>query len=1085
MPTKCLRFFVLLAFLLVSIPARPQVKVESQAPAPAPVTVASSAPKPPGSAQPEPFIFETLQTKVRFELDGSGSRELLGRVQIKSDSALRDFGLLRFPYQGSSETLDIAYVRVRKKDGTVIPTPATDIQDMDTETSRAAPMYTDEREKHARVKSLSVGDTLEYNVRWTIVHPPAPGNFWYVDNFFRSGIVQDEQIEINLPKDRPAPVSNSIAPVITEDGNRRIYKYHSSQLEREPEHTESAWEKLLRPTPPPEIQVSSFTSWEEVGKWYGTLQRPQVQVTSEIRAKAAELTQGKPNDSEKLHAIYDFVSTRFRYIGVSFGAGRYMPHASAEVLANQYGDCKDKHTLFAALLAAAGIKSYPVLISSNYKIDLNHPSPALFDHLITAIPQADSFLYLDTTPEVAPFGLLSSAIRDKSALVIPDQSPARLLRTPADTIFPSTQKFEMVASIDEKGTLEGKARLESRGDVELLQRQAFLSTSQTQWQELTQRISASMGFGGTVSDVSAAQPDATADPFWIAYSYHRPEFPDWANHRIAVALPFLGLPPLKDEEVSSKESFPLGSTAVITFTSKISLPKGYVPELPPLVSIKRDFAEYTASYSFDDGVLTGSRKFVSRVREIPAKERSDYVSFIKAVEEDEGRYIAVSSDSAGVRPHSINAEAQRFLEQGRSAMMNGDPRSATSFLERAVELDPKWSDAWAMLGTARMAQQQVDPGIEAFRRAITLNPSNPRNYKIFGFSLMYLHKDAEAMQVWRDLLKINPEDRDASANLGNLLFSAAKYEESRSMLETAVQRNPDSASLNLQLGRVYVRLGNEKKSAELFEQALKLQPGSEMLNSIAYEWADVKVRLPDALQYASEAVHETETDSAEVRLESLDATDFRRMAALAAEWDTLGWVKFRMADFHAAVKYLKAAWDLMQSPVIGEHLAEAYEKTGNNLQAWHTYLQAYSAMTRVTDAKLREKLTAEFSKPTPKALLTGEVSAESFNKSDLMSMRTISIPGMGNLGAGYKSAEFAIAFTIGPKIEEVKFLSGAEELRPAASKIAAAKFIVSFPDNSPAKILRRGVLSCSQALKGCTFVLYPVEFATPMPQNNF
>jgi hypothetical protein len=192
-----------------------------------------------------------------------------------------------------------------------------------------------------------------------------------------------------------------------------------------------------------------------------------------------------------------------------------------------------------------------------------------------------------------------------------------------------------------------------------------------------------------------------------------------------------------------------------------------------------------------------------------------------------------------------------------------------------------------------------------------------------------------------------------------------------------------------------------------------------------------------------------------------------------------------MGDFHAAAKYLKAAWDLMQSAVIGEHLAEAYEKTGKNLQAWHTYLQAYSAMTSTTDSKLREKLTAEFSKPTPKALLTGEVSAESFNKSDLMSMRTISIPGMGNPGAGYKSAEFAIAFTVGPKIEEVKFLSGAEELRPASSKIAAAKFTVSFPDNSTAKILRKGVLSCSQVLKSCTFVLYPVEFAPPLPQNNF
>ena len=97
MPTKCLRFFILLAFLLVSIPACPQIKVESQAPAPAPVPVAPLASKPPGSSPLEPFIFETLQTKVRFESDGSGSRELLGRVQIKSDSALRDFGLLRFP----------------------------------------------------------------------------------------------------------------------------------------------------------------------------------------------------------------------------------------------------------------------------------------------------------------------------------------------------------------------------------------------------------------------------------------------------------------------------------------------------------------------------------------------------------------------------------------------------------------------------------------------------------------------------------------------------------------------------------------------------------------------------------------------------------------------------------------------------------------------------------------------------------------------------------------------------------------------------------------------------------------------------
>ena len=66
--------------------------------------------------------------------------------------------------------------------------------------------------------------------------------------------------------------------------------------------------------------------------------------------------------------------TEFRYIGIAFGVERYQPHFAAEVLANQYGDCKDKHTLLASLLNAAGIKAYPALISTERDIDAEMPS---------------------------------------------------------------------------------------------------------------------------------------------------------------------------------------------------------------------------------------------------------------------------------------------------------------------------------------------------------------------------------------------------------------------------------------------------------------------------------------------------------------------------------------------------------------------------------------------------------------------------------------------------------------------------------------------------------------------------------------
>lgn len=1039
----------------------------------------------PSSFSNESFVVQSLQTKIRFESDGTGSREMVARIHIQSEAALRSFGLLTFSYNHSSESLDILYVRCRKPDGTVMPTPLADVQDLDSEITRNAPMYTDQREKHIAVKSLSVGDTVEYDIRWTIVHPVAPGHFWFSDNFLREGIVQDEEIEINVPAE-PAAILSSVflPPVSKDDGARRIYTFHWSHLEQDAPDQEADWEKPLRPAKSPDVQLSSFGSWDDVGKWFSALEKSQLKVTPEIRAKAQELTRGKATDIEKVRAIYDFVSTRFRYISISLGAGRYVPHSSSEVLANQYGDCKDKHTLFAALLQAVGIKAYPALVSSSFQSDPSFATPDLFDHVITAIPQGDSFLYLDTTPEVAPFGFLASPVRGKFALVIPDEGQARLFKTPADPIFRSVQKFQIEASIDEKGTLDGKARLESRGDAELIQRQAFVRTARTQWQELVQEISRSMGFAGAVSDVNVAPLEDTENPFWFSWSYHRPDFPDWENRRVALALPFFGLPSLTEQQASSKKSLLLGAPTDITFTGRISLPKGYTPELPSPVEIKRDFADYTASYSFEDGGLRATRKLIMHLNEIPANGRPAYVSFVKSMLEDEGRYVSLISPNGAATAHSINPEAQRFLEQGRSAMMNGDPRSAVSFLERAVELDPKWSDAWIVLGSVRLMQRETDTGLDALRKAISLAPTNSRAYKVLGFALMSLHRNAEAMQLWRDLLKAKPDDRDAPANLGNLLFSAQKYEDARGVLETALERNQESASLHLLLGRTCLRLGEDQKATELFQKAMKLQPGPEMLNSVAYELADSNHHLADALQYASQAVKQTEDDTSDVKLDSVDVTDFRRMSALAAEWDTLGWVKFRMGDFASSEKYLEAAWNLMQSAVIGEHLAEDYEKLGKSVQAWHTYLLAYAAMNQSTDAKLRAKLTSENAKPVPKVLLKSSAPAKPFEQTDLMSMRTIALPKMEIRGEGYQSAEFAISFTKEPKVE-VWFLSGAEELRSATAKVEAGKFNVSFPDDAPTRILRRGVLSCSQLMKGCTFVLYPVEVFAPNLQNPF
>ena len=52
----------------------------------------------------------------------------------------------------------------------------------------------------------------------------------------------------------------------------------------------------------------------------------------------------------------------------------------------------------------------------------------------------------------------------------------------------------------------------------------------------------------------------------------------------------------------------------------------------------------------------------------------------------------------------------------------------------------------------------------------------------------------------------------------------------------------------------------------------------------------------------------------------------------------------------------------------------------------------------------------------------------------------------------------------------MKFVSGDEKLKAFSGALRTADYHLTFPDDTPVKILRRGTLSCSTA-GGCKFVM--------------
>ena len=79
----------------------------------------------------------------------------------------------------------------------------------------------------------------------------------------------------------------------------------------------------------PDVRVTTFANWQEIARWYAELEKGRTEPTPEIRAKTQELIQGRATELDKIQALYDYVSKNIRYVSLSFGLGRYQPHAAS------------------------------------------------------------------------------------------------------------------------------------------------------------------------------------------------------------------------------------------------------------------------------------------------------------------------------------------------------------------------------------------------------------------------------------------------------------------------------------------------------------------------------------------------------------------------------------------------------------------------------------------------------------------------------------------------------------------------------------------------------------------------------------
>ncbi len=400
--------------------------------------------------------------------------------------------------------------------------------------------------------------------------------------------------------------------------------------------------------------TSSFGSWPAIASWYARLTAERRQANSEIRQKVTELTANAPTSVDKTRALASFVQSDIRYVAIEIGIGGYQPHPAVDVFTNRYGDCKDKATLLAAMLAVAGIKSYYVLIDSTRGVVVpEFPSALDFDHVILAIqlsdqtpasglwavqeiPKLGKLLFFDPTHPFVPLGFLPEKLQANYGLVVTDEG-GELVRLPLLPAAANRLLRTAKLSLTPNGTIYGTVKELRWGAPAAELRARLLRASQADRQKVLESFLGQFLGGSVLHNATVGNLDQLDAPLTLQYDFSATDYAMLSGDLFLVRPRVLGS---KGENVlDAKErkhpvEFPTSTSQGDVF--EITLPDGYMAdELPEPVEINTGATSYKSKAEMNGSVLHYTRLYQITDVRVPTERLKELKQFYRQVAADE------------------------------------------------------------------------------------------------------------------------------------------------------------------------------------------------------------------------------------------------------------------------------------------------------------------------------------------------------------------------------------------------------------------------------------------------------------------
>ncbi|BAY07963.1 tetratricopeptide repeat protein [Calothrix sp. NIES-2098] len=154
----------------------------------------------------------------------------------------------------------------------------------------------------------------------------------------------------------------------------------------------------------------------------------------------------------------------------------------------------------------------------------------------------------------------------------------------------------------------------------------------------------------------------------------------------------------------------------------------------------------------------------------------------------------------------------------------GDLKTAVTYYQQAIALQPDLAEAHYNLGDVLQQQGQVDAAQKSYLQAIKYNPDNAYAYNNLGAILEQKGQLAKAVKSYQQALKLKPNLAIIHNNLGNVLKSLGRFEAAVESYQQALKLNQYLAQVHYNLANTFKKLNKLEAAAASYKQALKIKP---------------------------------------------------------------------------------------------------------------------------------------------------------------------------------------------------------------------------------------------------------------------